>query len=987
MRRVYCLVFVISLFTTIIKAQSHFYTTQNYAVQNGLPQSQVLGLVEDRNGYLWVGTQGGGLARFDGREFKVYTTLDGLLTNHVTGLKIDSRDNLWILHPRGATKFDGLHFKKFQSAQPASLSATETWRMFEVRDTMFVLSGGSKISKIHNDSIYYWERSAPVNHEIRRMHVSPKGEACFYLADGSFLIRQENDTIVIAPDIKLEHPFNFFNYKGDVLFRTKDGVYKLDIINKNISKMPWSTDNFVVFYDERENVFWTGRADGLLKEKITSSDGKSELIIKDIEATHVLVDSEGNTWIATNGNGLYKYFIQDFQRFDADDIRGVMAIEKDKDDAVWVGTMYKGLWKLQDGKITPYVDGKNAYRNMITSVKESPKGEVWVGSGNGLGQYNKKTDSFRWFLREDGLPGTFVGSLDFDDKGLWFGTGNGLGYYDGKSFKSYTTKDGLSTNKISILYYSRKLKTLFIATEAGFHTLKNGKIDLMPLPELVNTSILTIQPYKDSLLVMGTAGAGIVLLDPQTNRRTLITTREGLASDFIYFVTADEKNYLWIGSEKGINRIMLDSKLNIVENIHFNYDNGLSGVETNQNAFYISAKKKYFGLVDGLYEFNERLDAQPNSFNVHLTDVQILYGEYSPRQYADSTYGFFRIPYQPLLPPDKNHVTFCFNRVDKRYSKSVKYKYLLENFDKTWSQPSSINSVTYSNLPPGEYIFRVMGTNTKGSWGHTQLAYSFTIKTPLYRTTAFIISMFILAGGLITLILYVRVKQRINRAMMMERIRQKEQETLRKEIARDFHDEMGNQLTRIINYVSLLKLSGNGHYAESNGTDLYTKVEDSAKYLYNGTRDFIWSIDPVNDELSKLFIYIRDFGEKLFEEKNINFRAFNELKEKIKLPYGFCREANLIFKEAMTNAFKYSEAKNVSLTLKRDEGDGFIMSLEDDGIGFYTGDVQKSNGLQNIRERADRISADLRIQSEKTLGTKIILNFKITKTLKYGLAF
>jgi signal transduction histidine kinase len=220
----------------------------------------------------------------------------------------------------------------------------------------------------------------------------------------------------------------------------------------------------------------------------------------------------------------------------------------------------------------------------------------------------------------------------------------------------------------------------------------------------------------------------------------------------------------------------------------------------------------------------------------------------------------------------------------------------------------------------------------------------------------------------------------------MERIRQREQEAVRKEIARDFHDEMGNQLTRIINYISLLKLNGNGHIngAAKHGTDLYTKVEDSAKYLYSGTRDFIWSIDPVNDELSKLFLYIRDFAEKLFEEKNINFRAFNEIKEPVKLPYGFCRQANLIFKEAMTNAFKYSQAKNVALTLKQTDTDDFEMIFEDDGIGFYTGDIQKMNGLQNIRERADRIKALLRIHSEKNVGTKIILNFKLTKILKYG---
>jgi signal transduction histidine kinase len=257
--------------------------------------------------------------------------------------------------------------------------------------------------------------------------------------------------------------------------------------------------------------------------------------------------------------------------------------------------------------------------------------------------------------------------------------------------------------------------------------------------------------------------------------------------------------------------------------------------------------------------------------------------------------------------------------------------------------------------------------------------------------------LFILVAGLVTFILYLRVKQRVNKMLMLERIRVKEQENLRKEIARDFHDEMGNQLTRIINYVSLLKLNadanlngnvnGNGHANGHGSHDLYTKVEDSAKYLYSGTRDFIWSIDPVNDELSKLFIHIRDFGEKLFEEKNIQFRAFNEVREKIKLPYGFSREANLIFKEAMTNAFKYSEAKNVSLQLKRSEDNlGFEMSLEDDGIGFSTDDISKSNGLKNLRERADRIHGVLRITSVKQSGTKITLSFKLSKTLKYGLA-
>jgi signal transduction histidine kinase len=201
--------------------------------------------------------------------------------------------------------------------------------------------------------------------------------------------------------------------------------------------------------------------------------------------------------------------------------------------------------------------------------------------------------------------------------------------------------------------------------------------------------------------------------------------------------------------------------------------------------------------------------------------------------------------------------------------------------------------------------------------------------------------------------------------MEVAHIRQEEQDKLRKEIARDFHDEMGNQLTRIINYVSLMKLSKNGKAVE-----LYDKVEDSAKYLYAGTRDFIWSIDPLNDELSKLFLHIRDFGEKLFNEKEISFRAFNEVKDTIKIPYGFSREANLIFKEAMTNAFNHSQAKNVSFTLLQKEG-FYEMKLEDDGVGF---DItsEKINGIRNMRARAERIRSTL-IFERRSQGIEVKL--------------
>jgi signal transduction histidine kinase len=309
----------------------------------------------------------------------------------------------------------------------------------------------------------------------------------------------------------------------------------------------------------------------------------------------------------------------------------------------------------------------------------------------------------------------------------------------------------------------------------------------------------------------------------------------------------------------------------------------------------------------------------------------------------------------------------------------VRYKYYLQNFDMAWSQPTSLGQVTYGNLPPGKYTLNVLSTNKKGSWDSVPLQYSFTIEAPFYATITFVVFITIILIGLLFLILSLRIRSRTKRVLEIEHIRQQEQAHLRKEIARDFHDEMGNQLTRIINYISVMKLSKNGQAVE-----LYNKVEDSAKYLYTGTRDFIWSIDPQNDELSRLFLHIRDFGEKLFEEKEINFRAYNSVKDPMRAPYGFSREANLIMKEAMTNVFNHSQAKNVAFILKQNN-DQFEMILEDDGIGFSMSVITHVNGIKNMRIRAERIKSILRIQNiENKTGTIVSLSFTITKTKKYA---
>ncbi len=967
-------------------SQNYSWSLRNYKAVDGLPQSQVNSMLEDKNGYLWIGTHGGGLARFDGRQFKVYTTLDGLLSNIVINLKLDSRQNLWIIHPRGMSKFDGVTFKRF--TQPGSpVNAKRVRRIFELNDTLFFVSGPANLGKIYNDSVYYWSRTIEPDITIGYCQELSDKAVLLCSSDSRFFVKTLQGDYQLSYRDKFMKVFDIFHYRGKVWLSTEKGHFTVDFINRDFIPVSFPLKNRVAYYDSIRDIFWT-RSEGtvLLKQKIRGESVQTDTVMKDVEINQVLADSEGNTWFASHGMGLFKYFIQDFDRLGSEDLKVVMAIHRDSEGGTWIGSTTMGLWKMKNGKITSYMDKKELARNQIHTIAESPDHTIWIGTSYGLGRYNRSTDSFSWFSKSDGLSSPVVISVQFDEKeNVYAGTFmGGLNYYDGNSFRHITMQNGLSSNNINATFYSSFYKKLFIGNEFGISAYNGRAVEPISIPEIENTSVISIHPYRDSLLLLGSGGAGVAIYNPASRSKKIITTHQGLPSDFIYFVAADADAYIWIGTEKGIARLKLDNQLEILENLHYDNDNGLTGVETNQNAFYLGKDTKLFGLIDGLYQFNDPPLYGRKSFDLHLTSVDLFYGEYKIRDYARSVFGFFKIPVDPQLPPEKNHITFHYNRVDKRYPKSVKFKYFLENFDKTWSQPSSVNEVTYSNLPPGNYTFRVMSTDNHGSWSIAALAYPFTVRTPFYRTASFLVGLFILLTGTVILILYIRVKNKVDKLIMLERIRAEEQETLRKEIARDFHDEMGNQLTRIINYVSLLKINGAAHHLQNGNADLYTKVEDSAKYLYSGTRDFIWSIDPGNDELSKLFLHIRDFGEKLFGEKNIKFRAYNEVKEKCKLPYGFSREANLIFKEVMTNAFKYSHAENVSLSLVRAEK-RFEMSFEDDGIGFNTAEIKKSNGLKNIRERADRIKAVLRIHSTRNKGTKIVLNFELDKTLKYGL--
>jgi signal transduction histidine kinase len=163
---------------------------------------------------------------------------------------------------------------------------------------------------------------------------------------------------------------------------------------------------------------------------------------------------------------------------------------------------------------------------------------------------------------------------------------------------------------------------------------------------------------------------------------------------------------------------------------------------------------------------------------------------------------------------------------------------------------------------------------------------------------------------------------------------------------------------------------------------LLTKIDTASRNLFNGTRDFIWAIDPKNDYLKEVYFNLKDFGEELFDNTGINFYASfeNPAEKELKLPSGWSRQIVLIYKEALTNSLKYAKAPHVYLTFSLYASGSFEIFLWDDGVGFEMCQKESlSRGIHNMRGRAEKIGVNFSITSEKMEGTKVYLQTKITQ--------
>ena len=280
--------------------------------------------------------------------------------------------------------------------------------------------------------------------------------------------------------------------------------------------------------------------------------------------------------------------------------------------------------------------------------------------------------------------------------------------------------------------------------------------------------------------------------------------------------------------------------------------------------------------------------------------------------------------------------------------------------------------MSFINIAPGRYDLEVLAINKEGARSFP-FKYSFTVNDPFWTTWWFYFIFVTLTVLTSWLIYRSRLRRKIEYIQQIEQIRKDENEKVRKAAALDLHDEFGNGLTRISMLIEMIKLQISNENSEAQ--KLLDVISQNSGRLYQGTKDFIWSINPGKDNMYEIIIRIKDYADEVFYGTNINFKlsGLDENLKELKQTPTAGRNIAMIFKESLSNILKHAKASNVQLSVVQDS-DNITLELEDDGIGFEMKDYKNSFGLSNIQQRAMRSSATLSISSVPAQGTRIKLN-------------
>ncbi|MFN3852379.1 MAG: two-component regulator propeller domain-containing protein [Spirosomataceae bacterium] len=971
-------------------AVAQVYHFEHYGIHNGLGQSQVSDIIEDQFGYIWMSTKGGGLSRFDGINFKTYRKEDGLPSNNLANIRINTKQQILIGTYRGFCLFDGKTFKNLTRKDRMVRQL-----LSDKKNEIYLIFDKNGIGKVRGNDLFEIKPNDLSKPSIEFATIDSQNQVHFSDWEGNIYKFTDNKLFTITKLPKGFSSKSFFIDKNNTLWLPSiKGLYKVKNIKPQLTEQDLEKicdRQTISITQTRNNDIWVGMMEGAMR---ISANG----VITDFNVqngftgalvSRIYEDSKGVIWFATDGDGAYKFTNPPFTSISRQSGLSESVVSKILPDGkghLWLGTFNYGINVWDGRKISKKYNTSNGLLcNGISASMLDKKGNKWFGlSGCGVVRFDKN-DRIKIFTnKEIGSETSVTSIIEGDGDDIWFGTFWGIFLYDGKKFRRFSKEDGLHNNQVPKLLKIDK-NTIIAFTFTGANLIKDYKIyDLKEIPKWEYLRITSaIYDPKSKMLFWGDMEEGITAFNLSTKKKYNFTKKHGLSSNLIYNLILGENNSLWVGTEKGLDFVQFDKNWAIAEIKHYSESKGLVGIETNESSVTFDEKGNlWVGTIMGAFQYHSERDFEdPNPVKVQLTEVKLLTSERSLKQFAQAEDPWHKVYQNLVLPYYQNNLTFKYIGIYHRNPKEVVYQYKLEGFDRDWSLTTPKTEAIYTNLPEGKYTLVVRASTNPKKWSNEVTKYEFVIQPPFWRTWWFSLASVLSVISLVFISQRVYASYRTKEALTLERLKQEAESEVRKQIAQDFHDELGNRLAAITTQSSVLMLKMN---AGNENRKIVSDIENNARKLYTDTKDFIWTIDPESNRLNELIMYIKDFGEKLFQYTDIEFLVKREISDDFAdkvLPAGWSIQVIMIFKEAMTNALKHSKSRHVYFDYEI-ENDSFSFTLEDDGVGINSEpNSSAQKGIGNMQRRANKINCQLAVERMQPRGTYIRLVGKIPHKL------
>jgi len=955
------------LHSTTLCAQQYYF--KRYGIEDGLAQSQVTSIYQDNGNYLWFGTQSG-VSRFNGTDFVNYTKINGIHGNMVgsvfqdnkrillrTGIGLSSVENNRVTNFFVAANyaFDN-HLLKSHDGKIWLIARGKLYQLLKDRLSRFVVA---------ND----YERVAAIAlNNDGEINAAVAGEGIFCLSNNKWIKKAAFDSSYKKLDIaKIQ--FDRFD-KNKIWLLGMDKLYQ--VVNGVVAVfrdplLDKYNGEFLDIAQDREGAIWLGSDNGAFyigktsSIHFTHSNGFTSRAV-----TAIYCDREDIVWLASNGEGVYKF--QGFNLVSYDKIGGspmpiVAGMSGDKYGNIWGCTSRIGLIRIRDNHLSNVLlPDTNAMASSAICLSYQNKQPLLIGASRGVWQLDGDK-----FTRVDKQFTQYINTITYDKNNrIWVGTPAGLYYEEGGRFKQVESP---SRSVVALCAIGKD--SILAGTFDGVTLIVNHKIDTgFRIPRLKNTTILSILKVN-RLLLIGTVGEGIFLLDIKNGKLKNISSLNGLKSNDVYSLLAADENTIWAGTGKGIDKFQLneaDLSVKLINDIVPN-----PTVEYNQNSILKFDNKIWLSNNVGIFAFDI-----PNGQNLHrpvinvegvklITQSNTKSG--SSSQAKSSAVRGYQFHYS------NNRIVISFKGIYYTDPDHLQYQYRLIGLESRFSAPSKSTTVDYTSLKPGKYRFEVQAVSAQGTKSDVK-SIAIEIIPAFYQTSWFYILMFILLVALIVLLQqYVIYRKKVQKALI-ERLKREEQIKIREQTAEDFHDDIGNKLTRIAILADVLKKKTSNE--SDDGKKLIEQIKENASALYTDTKDILWALDPQSENLVEIFSFVKNLATDVFSHTDIRvqFNQFDFKQNKYELPLDFSRNISMIFREILHNVLKHANASEVTINCLL-KGQRITIEVADNGKGFNPQLVHEGKGLNNIRVRARRINGEIEIVSGNGTGTVIKLHFNV----------